>query len=136
MIKAWGEFVERYSLFRLQSSLKATLTSSGFASHSRRNSAREAAVCELIERDVFLCSWLLRLPATEFYPQGHQIACLAATGYQVRIGILGRCMGVWAGIIQVASQYGMAVTTAAKSSLEALTEQLTREARLHRLPST
>ena len=59
-LKAWSELLERCSFYmQISDGNPSQYTTNGFAAHFWRRHVRDAALAELVERDVFLCSWLL-----------------------------------------------------------------------------
>lgn len=58
---AINECLERQMFHELSNSLGAK-TSTGFAAHNTFEEAAEASLCELLERDAFLCTWLTKTP--------------------------------------------------------------------------
>lgn len=135
IVRAWGEFVERYSFcVEIQKDL-SILTSNGFAAHTNEDSAKENAVTELIERDVFLSSWLLHRPAKEVdislavSPRElDRLKRLTQRGFKIRFGVYGTCMGRQVGVVVVQSDRHSAMATAAKPSVGELYSHLIREA--------
>lgn len=137
VLKTWGEFVERQS-FRdcVRNGTLSTQTSSGFASHTSIEKAKVSAIAELIERDIFLCCWLTNITAhkiskNEFARRkksAKKLAHLATLGFEIELGIFGKCMGYYVGIVAVYSQNRFAIATAAKESIDELIDQLVREA--------
>ncbi len=102
LLKAWGEFVERYSFHSsTRTHPKDSITSSGFAAHSSKTKAKNAALFELIERDIFLIVWLLKAPVLKLDASFNSTASwsssllnLKSLGFEAETVILGRCMGV------------------------------------------
>lgn len=55
--KAYSEFIERKTLFALNSIFSCFKTSNGFAAHLNFQKAKNCSLYEIIERDAFLLSW-------------------------------------------------------------------------------
>lgn len=136
IVRAWGEFVERYS-FRLTANSDASATTSnGFASHISREQAKENALAELVERDVFLSAWLLRLPASTIdHNMIHKKASnrkhlekIRARGFEVQIGIIGECMDFLVGMAVIYSPKVLVVATTAKRTIHEVIDHLVRDA--------
>lgn len=135
IVRAWGEFVERYSFVKRSMNDESIMNSSGFASHTSFEKARQGAVAELVERDVLLCCWLLRIPAVERKPLvriNHRqnkktLHELAESGFRVKLGLFGRCMNLFVGIAFVYSDNRIAIATAAKVDEAELHDHLIRE---------
>lgn len=133
--RAWGEFVERYSFFKEIRTDATIANSNGFAAHTVYEKAKEAALAELIERDVFLCSWLLRRPAQEVEIKSVPVSQVYAVrlkqleqlGFQTRFGLFGRCMGHYVGVSVTQSSKFSAMSTVAKPTLKLAMEHLIRE---------
>jgi hypothetical protein len=131
ILKAWGEFVERYSFHQLASNCNGLMTSNGFAAHTTIYKAKAAALAELIERDVFLSCWLIRKPAAQLSIGKKELVAFRNVGAKVELGCFGNCMGLFVGIgiVQVAGRF--AIATAACSTLAALRKKLLLEAKLY-----
>lgn len=137
VLKTWGEFVERQS-FRecVKNGSPSVQTSSGFASHTSAEKAKNSALAELIERDIFLTCWLSntaahQIPAAKIKQRVRsfkKLTQLSDLGFEVKLGIFGKCMGQLVGIVAVYSQNQFAIATAAKTTIEELIDQLVREA--------
>jgi len=136
ILRAWGEFVERYSFSQYASRNRGEFTSSGFASHVYPKLARENAVAELVERDVFLSCWLLNKPAADLdlsllqkqKRNKERLSELEKLGFQVRLGLYGSCLGFYIGIVFIYSQNQLVIATSAKRSIEDLATHLVQEA--------
>ncbi len=132
IICAWAELLERYSFFVDASVATSDLTTNGYATHTSLRRAKTAANAELIERDVLLVSWLLRLPAIQINPECYldqtsrlRLNVLKDRGFQIKFGLLGKCMEQTVGIAFVSRDSGSAIVTAAKPGIKELVEHLT-----------
>lgn len=137
IIRAWAEFLERYSFYLVASELgDENQTTSGYASHTFARSARRAALAELVERDLLLSSWLLRLPASRIdldsVPgQGlnrARVQSLTSAGARIEFALMGRCMGFYAGIGFVSGDSNYGIVASASRSLPSLLDNLVLQA--------
>jgi hypothetical protein len=135
--KAWGEFVERYSFFKTDVASKNHRNSSGFASHLSIEKAHETSFAELVERDIFLFCWMLKIPAIRLKSfqlllrnlwSWHCANVLRKMGVFVEIGIFGECMDFIVGASFIHDSNKFAVFPASNRTLSGLLEKLITEA--------
>ena len=133
LLIAWGEFVERSSFFKHWELHKELKNSNGFASHISRKKARSSALAELVERDVFLSSWLLREPSVELPIYDflndellkEAFLKLKKEKVHFKFGIYGKCLGYFVGVvIMTDEERKFALSTAAKRDLNTLADKL------------
>lgn len=98
--KALFEYLER--LVMKSGEMGDARTSNGFATHTEKRLSELNAKSELIERDVFLCSWLMkqRMSKLEALPQNDLAKDLSKAGLELRPGVIGinsgvLCFGGW-----------------------------------------
>jgi hypothetical protein len=137
-IKAWAELVERYYLINDAEFSINALNSNGFAAHIQTKLAKQNAVNELIERDVLMNSWLLKIPAKKIEIPNFDIYSNIKTneilkkinehGFKVTLGILGICNKAIVGISMVEEQIqknlGAAIFTCANKCLDTVMSSL------------
>jgi len=137
IIRAWAEFLERYSFYVVATQLgDRDQTTNGYACHTFSKKARNAALAELVERDMLLTNWLLRLPSIrlhieELSNQQENIArvrVLKNLGAEIEFGIMGTCMGFLGGIGFVGDQLNYGIVTSANRSIETLLDNLVLQA--------
>ncbi len=103
-------------------------TSNGFATHTDEKKARNNAVAELLERDMFLCSWLMKQKMSRLQIEldedsEHLSAELKREGLEMRPGIVGVCSGIicfggW--VIDLEKMSGIFVSCASASLKDGL----------------
>ena len=91
--KAISEFAERYILKSFGEQMGIS-TSNGLAAHMDLRVAEESALTELVERDVFLLSWLTKTPSLEITEDVkgwylNQTSKFSDNKLNIRIGLCG-----------------------------------------------
>lgn len=99
MHKAYAEFIERRAFSMMNERYYNVATSSGFAVHPELSQAYQNAKQELIERDVFLTSWLkMKSPAwlSENHFEKYKLKFLSDSkrkfskyNFEIKFGIIG-----------------------------------------------
>ena len=135
--KALSELLERSALHDFKGT--GINTSNGFASHTRMDLAKENAKNELIERDLFLTTWLAKKPpywVTDSNFKGLLKSMIRSEqdlfnnlGYSLKLGIIGVCNDSWVGVAVLKPRknvnlFGCVLTTAAHGSVEGVIEKL------------
>ncbi|MCA8951077.1 MAG: hypothetical protein KDE27_16345 [Planctomycetes bacterium] len=128
-LKAWSELLERCSFYmQISDGNPSQYTTNGFAAHFWRRHVRDAALAELVERDVFLCSWLLGRRALVIEPrtptQRELDGSLRGREFDVALGVWGVCMGLTVGVTTIRSPHGFAMDAATARSTDELVEKL------------
>jgi hypothetical protein len=123
LIKAWAEFLERYSFCIEASNHNRDSTTNGYAAHVFAHAARTTAIAELIERDMLLSAWVLRFPAlkvpeSELDQTARKIIETLARKAEasIALGFLGHCMGRFVGVAVAKWKNQYALFSSAKPS--------------------
>lgn len=130
-IKAQSELFERLTRKFYAEKIGHKPPLSGFSCHRTYEQARESALCELVERDTFFCSWFsgknpnwdiedqLKKETLSFLQKECQIFNLK--GLTLRIGLVGRCGDYYIVLSSLHDQrerFGFIVSTTCEKSLD------------------
>ena len=129
-LKAQSELIERLVYIDYQKECPDIKSSNGFAAHSTLDQAKESAHNELLERDIFLTTWLTgKYPDWTMVNRGEidksyinsQINLFSRKGFQINFAHIGNCNSkhcVLASLKDKKNRFGFVLATAVDASID------------------